>query len=95
MIKKIVIIFGVMLLGGSLSAGEFSKVGTAGAQFLKIGVGSRYNGIGEAGVAIANDIYSMYWNPAGLTNVAGSEVAFTYVNYITAVSYTHLRAHET
>ncbi len=67
-------------------ADEFTKVGSAGAQFLKIGVGARYHGLGEASVAVVDDIYSMYWNPAGLTYIRGSEVAFTYINYITDVS---------
>ena len=48
---------------------DFSNVGSAGAQYLKIGVGSRYQAMGEASVAVANDVYSMYWNPAGLVEI--------------------------
>jgi len=75
-----------VLLGGTLMADDFTKVGTAGAQFLKIGVGARYHGLGEASAAMADDIYAMYWNPAGLTYIQNSQAAFTYVNYITDVS---------
>jgi opacity protein-like surface antigen len=85
--KKILIfIAAFVLLGGTLMAADFTKVGTAGAQFLKIGVGARYHGLGEASAAVVNDIYAMYWNPAGLTYIRNSEAAFTYVNYVTDVS---------
>ncbi|MBN2091038.1 PorV/PorQ family protein [candidate division KSB1 bacterium] len=41
------------------------EVGT-GANFLKIGVGPRQIGLGSAFTGVADDIYSIYWNPAGL-----------------------------
>lgn len=34
--------------------------------FLGIGVGARAMGMGNAVVSSTNDIYSAYWNPAGL-----------------------------
>ncbi|UCD17347.1 MAG: PorV/PorQ family protein [Candidatus Zixiibacteriota bacterium] len=88
--KKIVIILTVAFLCGTVSAGEFSKVGTAGAQFLKIGVGSRYTAMAEASVACANDIYSMYWNPAGLANVYNNELAFSHVYYIADINLNYV-----
>lgn len=88
--RKIVIFLLAALLSTSALAGEFSKTGTAGAQFLKIGVGARYNGLGEACVATADDIYAMYWNPAGLTYIPGNEIAFTYVNYVADVSLNYV-----
>jgi hypothetical protein len=90
MIKKMIILLTALGLCGSAIAGEFSKSGTAGAQFLKVGVGARYHGLGEAGVATANDIYAMYWNPAGLTGIASSEVGITYVNYLADVSLNYI-----
>ena len=38
----------------------------AGAIFLLIAPGARAGGMGEAQVAVANDAYASYWNPAGL-----------------------------
>ncbi len=75
-----------VLLASTGYSGEFSKVGTAGAQFLKIGVGARYIGMGEASVAMVDDAYSMYWNPAGMANMEQTEFAFTNVNWIEDVS---------
>jgi hypothetical protein len=51
-------------------AGEiFRKVGTAGAQFLKIGPGARAVGMGEAFVAVADDASAIWWNPAGVARI--------------------------
>jgi hypothetical protein len=42
------------------------RSGISALQFLKIGVGARYTGMGETSVAVATDVSSMFWNPAGL-----------------------------
>lgn len=79
--KKLLTITLLFALVGSVSAQNF-KAGTAGAQFLKIGVGSRYQGIGEAAAATVGDVYAMYWNPAGLVEIERSAIAFTNVNWL-------------
>lgn len=48
-----------------------SAAGTSGAQFLKMGVGTRATGMGGACTAACGDAYSLYWNPAGLTRITG------------------------
>ncbi|RMF60239.1 MAG: hypothetical protein D6748_04565 [Calditrichaeota bacterium] len=40
--------------------------GEATGLFLIINPGARQGGMGEAGVALANDVNAIYWNPAGL-----------------------------
>ncbi len=87
--KRMITIVLVLALTGSASA-EFTRVGSAGAQFLKIGVGSKYQGMGESSVAIANDVYSMYWNPAGLAEVQGSAIGFTNVNWLTDINLNYV-----
>ena len=77
-------------LVSSASAGEFSKVGSAGAQFLKIGMGARYVGMGEASVACVNDAYAMYWNPAGLTQLSSVNLSLTNVDWIGDVQLNHV-----
>lgn len=79
-----------LVLTAPLASAEFSRVGSAGAQFLKIGVGSRYQGMGEASVATANDVYAAYWNPAGLTEIDGSQLSFTNVNYLLDISLNYV-----
>ena len=46
--------------------------------------------MGEASVALSDDIYSMYWNPAGLSAIENNEMAFTYVNYLLDVNLNYV-----
>ena len=52
--------------------------GTTTASFLKIGVGARAVAMGEAFTAVASDGTSLYWNPAGLTQLKTKEISATY-----------------
>ena len=54
----------------------------AGAIFLLIAPGARAGGMGEAQVAVANDAYAGYWNPAGLGFLDGQELALMHVNWL-------------
>lgn len=67
----------VLGLTGSLMA-----VSEAGALFLLISPGARAGGMGEAQVAVANDAYASYWNPAGLAFLNNSEIALMHVNWL-------------
>lgn len=90
--KKVIIYFTAFLVlcGGFASAEQFGKTGSVGAQFLKIAVGSRYQGMGEASVAIVDDAYSLYWNPAGLASIEGSNITFTNVNWMTDIALNYV-----
>lgn len=57
------------------------RAGTSMYQFLKVGVGGRAVGMGEAFVAVANDASAIYWNPAGITHVQGNELIFSHVDW--------------
>ncbi len=64
-----------------------TKVGTTAGQFLKLGVGARALALGGAYVAESNDISTIYWNPAGLALLNGSEVQFSYTRYLADIQY--------
>jgi hypothetical protein len=64
--------------------------GSVGAQFLKIGMGSKYLGMADVGVVTANDAYAAYWNPAGLVGVENWSMAFTNVNWLLDVSLNYV-----
>jgi hypothetical protein len=86
--RKIVALAFILLMlnfAGSTYSSEFSRVGTIGAQFLKIGMGARYVAMGEASVACVNDAFAMYWNPAALTKISSSNLSFTNVNWMSDV----------
>jgi hypothetical protein len=65
-----------------------SKVGTTVAQFLKIGAGARPIALGGAYTALANDINSVYWNPAGLARIGGNgEATFNHAEWLANTQY--------
>ncbi len=65
-----------------------AKVGTTAGQFLKIGAGARSIGMGGAYAGLSNDIYAIYYNPAGLANEDGnSQVTFNHANWLADISY--------
>lgn len=59
-----------------------SKVGTTAAGFLEIGVGARGAAMGETIVAATKDVSSLYWNPAGITNIRGGQATFHHTQWI-------------
>lgn len=65
-----------------------SKVGTTAAQFLKIGAGARAIGMGGTYTAISDDIYSIYYNPAGVVNTKDfGQVAFNHADWLASINY--------
>jgi len=72
--KYIFLIFAYIIVG--LNAQTINRYGTTTANFLEIGVGSRATAMGDAYVAVANDVSSIYWNPAGLSNISNASTLF-------------------
>ncbi|MCH8327520.1 MAG: PorV/PorQ family protein [Candidatus Marinimicrobia bacterium] len=66
---------------------DISKVGTISAPFLEIDVGSRAIGMGGAFVAVASDATALYWNPAGISRLAGNEIVFIHSAWIADINY--------
>lgn len=52
--------------------------GTTTANFLKAEAGARTAALGGACVAVADDINTIYYNPAGLVNIKSHEATFMY-----------------
>jgi hypothetical protein len=69
------------------TAGETSKVGAAGSQFLKIGVGARANAMAGAFTSMADDLTSVHWNPAGLANLKSMNADFSYSQWFGKFSH--------
>ena len=69
----------VLCAPSALRAGD---PGDAGALFLRVGMGARASGMGEAFVGVAEDASSVYWNPAAMGAVLGTRVMFTHNEYI-------------
>ena len=59
---------------------KFSGLG--GFQFLKIGQGARPVAMGDAYMAVADDINAIFWNPAGLTEIRRLAWTATYTKWL-------------
>ena len=73
---------GVLVLGAPALA-EISNqtpVGETYAAFLEISQSARAAGMGDAYVAVADDINSVFWNPAGLTAMTRNRLQFAFTN---------------
>ena len=66
--KKILILIYVLYLVTNLSAGRYA------GDFMVIGTGVRAAGMGGAFAAVADDGSSIYWNPAGLSQIKNMEI---------------------
>ncbi len=83
-----------LLLTSTLLAGlanaQFDNVGTSAANFLKIGVGSRAEGMGGAYTAQVSDATAMYWNPSGLAHIKQPQVVFNYFDWVADMKYSYM-----
>lgn len=75
----------ILILAFPLFA-DFAKLGTSGAQFLKIGVG-RGSAMGEAFVAIADDATASFWNPSGLGIITSRQVSLQHNEWISDIRH--------
>src|SRR5258706_14613795 len=64
-----------------------SSPGTSGGTILNIPVGVRAIGMGEAYTAQADDVSSLYWNPAGIAFLNQSQASFMYNQYVKDLTY--------
>jgi len=60
--------------GMFVHAQEPYRTGTTAANFLEVGFGGAGQALGDAYVSMAEDVTSIYWNPAGLGFMEGSEI---------------------
>lgn len=72
--------FSALMLLAAFAATE--NEGKTGMAFLKVGVGARAAGMGEAYSAVATDASAAYWNPAGLVASEGSNIVLVHNRWI-------------
>ncbi len=63
-------------------AQDFTKAGSSAAQFLKIPVGAKAVSMGNTFASISDDATSMYWNPAGMSQINKFSLSFTHSQWI-------------
>jgi opacity protein-like surface antigen len=92
-ILSVLIIIGLVPVSKAQLFRSTSKVGTTAAQFLKITPGARAVGMGGALTAIDGDVYSTYYNPAGVArNSNNGQVAFNHASWLADMSYDYAAA---
>ncbi len=70
-----------------MMAYSVERVGTTVFQVLKLNVGVRGIGMGNAFIAGAQDVTSIYWNPAGLAWMSRPEAMLSHINLPADVNY--------
>jgi len=84
-ITSLILLAGLCLAQSAYAGDE--RRGTAGALFLRIAPDARFVGMGNAAVALSNNAHALYWNPAGVTSITRTDVAFTHLNYVLDINY--------
>ncbi|NQV15152.1 PorV/PorQ family protein [bacterium] len=67
-----------------------SKRGTTAASFLEIGIGARGTSMGNAFVAVVDDVNSLYWNPSGLALMNKSEASFIQTQWLAGIDFSNV-----
>jgi hypothetical protein len=83
----------IILLAPPITWGEpHDQAGTAGLAFLKLGIGARAVGMGEAFVASADDATALFWNPAGLCQISGVHLGLMHAEWFQDVRLEYMGA---
>jgi len=89
MLKKILVLFCVyyFFIYCSYSETVEKDVGTNSGSVLKISIGARSAGMGDAFVGVADDINCIYWNPAGLGTIGKTQFSATHTEWLAETRY--------
>lgn len=79
--KIVLRILMISLLFGVFVKESYAQ-GEAAVPFLLLAPDSRAGGIGESGSGLADNSSAIFWNPAGIAFLTGTEVSFTHSNWL-------------
>lgn len=79
--KKLIMMLMILTLIIGFGNRSFAQ-GEAAVPFLLLAPDSRAGGIGESGTGLADNSAAIFWNPAGIAFLTGSEVGFTHSNWL-------------
>lgn len=80
--RKILLIILIAGIAVSSYAGDRTRKGTSGADQLLIPVGAKSIATGGAFLSRVTGVESIYYNPAGLDLMTGTQAMFDYMNYV-------------
>lgn len=73
-------------------SGSLEQIGTSMANFLKIGVGARALAMGDAYIALCEDISALYWNPGALDRMENNQIIVQQTNWLVDTKIYYLGA---
>jgi len=92
-IKKLLSLLIMVLAVQTMLYGQKpNRVGTTAADFLEYGFGVAGAAMGDASVAISDDISAIYWNPAGLAFMEQNEAMLVYQPWIVNINTSFVAA---
>ncbi len=75
-------VLGLFLLAACTALPAKAQLAESSALFLRIEPDSRAAGMGNTGVALADNANAMFWNPAGLAFQKNTQVGLTHANWL-------------
>lgn len=82
----------LLVMSAVLLAGNDQRIGTAGAQELRIPVGSRSTSLAGSVIASASGAEALFWNPAGAARLTGTEAMFSHLEYFADMNMEYVAA---
>jgi len=79
---KMALYFSLVFLTFLAIPGRSFAQGEAAVPFLLLAPDSRFSGIGESGAGLADNSAAIFWNPAGIAFLSGTEVSITHSNWL-------------
>lgn len=86
-VVSLLILAVVVSRSSAYAAFSDKDAGTRTAQFLKLPVGAKAIGMGEAHTAVANDANAIYYNVAGLNSLEKKSAEYMFSKYVEETSY--------
>jgi hypothetical protein len=77
---RVTSVWGILILLSTLY--PLLTFAASGAAFLKLGGGAEPEALGNAYTAVGGSVDSLYYNPAGLSGLSGSQVSFTHSEWL-------------
>ena len=85
-----ILLLSILLISGTMRF-SYAATGTAGGQFLKIGVAAKPSALGETS-ALLDGAQSIAYNPAGIGKVNNLDLSFSQVTWIKGINYSNIAA---
>lgn len=79
---KVFLSFCLMVVILTAIPGKMNAQGEAAVPFLLLAPDSRFGAIGESGTGLADNSAAIFWNPAGIAFLTGTEVTITHSNWL-------------